>query len=267
MDELSIDKLVFNLKTEDYFIQRPHHNFFNKIFHSDLWRKVVPFTEQKENSLLERQRASDWYGRAHQNTWVDGILDYTYNKHNIHSIGHFHMHENRKNKPNKAETFGGDATNLQHIAPAYKYTYAPKGCSREIVKYQRCKENGNGDCIEQKINIVEICPKWALELMREQKKFMMKATVIDNQTYRNAMKVEDYNQNRTLRDLKDKTAHLKVIRRDGYWADDRYNPTIYPAPDHNSNTNLGDEILYNDVLGGNIVESETKLRNEAKAEL
>lgn len=266
-EPLSIDKLVYNLKTEDYFIQRPHHNFFNKIFHSDLWRAIVPFTEMKENNLLERQRASDWYGRAHQNTWVDGIIDYTYNKHNVHSIGHFHMHENRKNKPNKARELGGDAANLQFVTPTYSKSLIPKGCNREIIKYAQCREEEKGNCMEQKINIVEICPKYVLEQLRETKKVMMKATVIDNQTYRNAMQVSDYNKDRSLRDLKDKYAHLKSIKKDGYWYDDRYNPTIYPSPDHNSNVNLGNGILYNDILGGNYIDSETNKRNEAMSKL
>jgi hypothetical protein len=266
MNTSHIDELAFNLRSEDYFHQKPHHNFFNKIFYSNLWKKITPFTENRDVGILERQRSAEWYGRAPQATWVDGIVDYTYNKHNVSSIGHFHMHENRKNKPNKAQS-GGDKTHGQHLYPSYVPVNMPKGCNREIYNYKKCKEDGGSDCTEKKISIVEVCPKWALELLRERKKIEMKATIIDNKTYREALKVEDYNKGRSLRDLKDKYAHLKTIRRDGYWADDRYNPTNYPPADHNSNVNLGDDIIYNDVLGGNYIENTTKKRNDNMGKL
>ena len=251
-----------HLRSEDYFIQRPHHNFFNRIFYSDLWKKIVPFTESRSYSILERQRSAEWYGSAPQGTWVDGILDYTYNKHNVNSIGHFHMHENRKNKPHKDHN-GGDATNLQLSYPKFGFTYYPKGCVREISNYKECRQQGGKDCMELKINVVEVCPKWTLELMREAKKKKMKATIIDNKTYRAAMKVEDYNTHRSLRDIKDKYQHLRTFRRDGYYSDDRYNPALYPAPDSNSNVNLGDKILFSDILGGNRIELITNERTEA----
>lgn len=263
MSLYNVNDIAFNLKSEDYFIQRPHHSFFNKIFYSKLWRSIVPFHEKRDLTILDRQRGSEWYGSAPQATWVDGVIDYTYNKHNINSIGHFHMHENRKNKPQKARENGGDATHGMPLYPVYSPVYFPKGCKREINNYKQCRSSGSNDCTEQKVNVVEVCPKWCLELMREKKKFFMKATVIDNNTYREAMRVEDYNQGRSLKDLKDKNAHLRTIRRDGYWADDRYNPTLYPSPDHNSNVVLGDKIVFSDVLGGNRVELIQNDRKDA----
>ena len=47
-----------------------------------------------------------------------------------------------------------------------------------------------------------------------------------------------------------------------YWADDRYNPSVYPSADDNTNVNLGDNIIYNDILGGNRVEKITNERLE-----
>ena len=46
--------------------------------------------------------------------------------------------------------------------------------------------------INEKINIMEVCPKWTLELLREKKRNLMRATLIDNQTYRRAMEVSEY---------------------------------------------------------------------------
>lgn len=254
MTDINIDLLVNNLRSEDYFNQRPHHDFFNRIFYSRAWKKWAPFHEKRDLTILERQRGSEMFGAAPQGTWVDGVLDYTYNKHNITSIGHFHMHENRKNKPQKDKRIGGDATNKQLLYPEYAVIPFPKGCQKEIRKFNNCDKNGNSDCTKEKIDVIEICPKWCVEKLREAKKQLLKETVIDNNTYRKAMNIEDYNKGRTLRDLKDKNAHLRKIRPDGYYADDRYNPVFYPSADNNTNTNLGEDIIFNDVLGGNRVE-------------
>ncbi len=248
-----MDPYIDSLTTEDYFHQRPHMNFFNRIYYNGFFKNYMPFYEYRSTNPLERQRSAHWYGRAPQGSWVDGIIDYTYNKTNEQSIGHFEMHENRKNKPQKKHD-GGDSTHSQLIYPKFGISMIPNGCKNEIKQYYSCKENKGKSCIEEKINIVEVCPKWTLELLREKKKITMKATIIDNKTYREAMKVEDYNKGRSLRDLKDKNAHLNKIRGDGYWADDRYNPIIYPSADQNTNIVLGDNIIYNDVLGGNRVE-------------
>ena len=111
---------------------------------------------------------------------------------------------------------------------------------------------------------MEVCPKWVLETLREKKRFAMRATLIDNQTYRRAMKVSDYNQGRSLRTIKKETLEEPEIRSDAYWSDDRYNPTVYPAPDQNTNVNLGNDVIYNDVLCGNRIEMAYKERENYK---
>ena len=121
------------------------------------------------------------------------------------------------------------------------------------------------ECFDQKINIMEVCPKWVLETLREKKRFAMRATLIDNQTYRRAMKVSNYNQNRSLTAIRKETLKEPEIRSDGYWSDDRYNPTVYPAPDQNTNVNLGNDVIYNDVLGGNRIEMTYKERDAYKS--
>lgn len=361
-----MDPFVDSVITEEYFIQRPHYNFFNKLFYDYGLKNIIPFSESRTYNPLEPQRSSHWYGRSPHVNWVDGIIDYTYNKYNINSIGHFHMFENRKNKPQKSHS-GGDRSYFLPSEPVFSPVPMPKGCFKEIKTYKNCKEdsenlrqyfngsdmkklkeeyskisdniansikeylsednknrnylfedlkNGkknlkdilellpskndiaqklkdfedkygykmsslvtkfnhtkneksvinivmnnntlsnklNNSCTTEKINIVEVCPKWVLEALREKKKAILKCTVIDNRTYRNAMKVEDYNKNRSLKDIKDKYAHLRSVRAETYWADDRYNPTIYPSPDQNTNIVLGDETKYNDVIGGNNIE-------------
>jgi hypothetical protein len=173
------------------------------------------------------------------------------------------MHENRKNKPFKSAT-GGDRniTRTQFVKPTYSYVYYPKGCLREINNYKACvKTNNKEKCHDEKMGIMEVCPKWVLETLREKKRFAMRATLIDNQTYRRAMRVSEYNQGRNLNSIRQEVTEQPEIRSDGYWSDDRYSPAIYPAPDANSNTNLGNDIIYNDVLGGNRIELTYKERD------
>ncbi len=260
-----MDPYIDSLTTETYFHQRPHFNFMNKLYYdNNFFKRFMPFYEYRSFNPNERQRSSHWYGRAPQGSWVDGIIDYTYNKANVQSIGHFEMHENRKNKPQKQHN-GGDATEDDFINPKYAHFPLPKGCTKEIKTYEKCRQQSGKSCIEEKINIVEICPKWALEQLRENKKFTMKATIIDNNTYRKAMEVSLYNEGRSLRDLKDRHAHLKKYRGDGYWADDRYNPVIYPSADQNTNIVLGDKVVYNDLFGGNFVELVEDEREKYKS--
>lgn len=257
--------MLENLKSEDYFNQRPHHNFLNKIFYSDIMKRYNPLHEWRTSHPLYHLRLANWYGTPPHASWVDGIIDYTYSKYNTNTIGHFHMHEDRKNKPFKQVT-GGDKTfaKANFIAPGYSYVYYPKGCGREIKTYKECISNNRAEvnnCLDKKINIMEVCPKWVLETLRERKKFLMRATLIDNQTYRRAMKVSEYNKDRTLKDIKEDVKSQPALRSDSYWSDDRYNPTIYPSPDHNTNVNLGDNLVYSDILGGNRVPSIYEQRN------
>jgi hypothetical protein len=203
-------------------------------------------------------KAANWFGSAPHATWVDGSIDYTYDKYNQHSIGHAHLHENRKNKPFRNRKGGDKVPEWANkpIGPTYVHQYLPKGCAKEINKYKRCVSDKKDAvaCIDQKISIVEVCPKWVLESLREKKRVLLRATLIDNETYRRAMRVSDYNKGRSLRAIKEETRGARNIRGDSYLFDDRYNPTSYPSADQNTNVNIGKELAYNDVLGGNIIE-------------
>ncbi len=74
---------------------------------------------------------------------------------------------------------------------------------------------------------MEVCPDHVLEGLREKKKWYLRAEMIDNDTYKRAMTVSDYNRGRSVNDLQLKTwEHSKTanIRSDSMWQDDRYNP-------------------------------------------
>lgn len=95
----------------------------------------------------------------------------------------------------------------------------PRGCYKEIRNYQKCVDATSKDaCFADKISIMEVCPEHILEGLREKKKHMLRAEVIDNETYRRAMSVGEYNKTRSVSDLHLKTwAHGKTLRTEsGY---------------------------------------------------
>ena len=100
-------------------------------------------------------------------------------------------------------------------------TKIPRGCYREIRKYNFCAaENGKEACINEKISIMEVCPDHILEDLREKRKWMLRAQTIDNQTYKRAMTVSDFNKGRSVADLecRDWTyGHPSNLRGESTW--------------------------------------------------
>ena len=85
---------------------------------------------------------------------------------------------------------------------ALKPNYIPKGCYREIKAYQGCAAaNGKDNCMNEKISIMEVCPDHVLEGLREKRKWALRAEAIDNETYKRAMTVSDYNRGKSVADL------------------------------------------------------------------
>ena len=97
----------------------------------------------------------------------------------------------------------------------------PRGCYREIRKFQTCaSKNGSDACNNEKISIMEVCPDHVLEGLREKRKWFLRAEAIDNQTYKRAMAVSDYNRNRSVSDLEIKDwsfGHPKNLRSNSTW--------------------------------------------------
>jgi len=137
----------------------------------------------------------------------------------------------------------------------------PRGCYKEIRAYQKCVDkNSKEECFADKINIMEVCPDHVLEALREKKKWYLRAEMIDNDTYKRAMQVSDYNKNRSVSDLQLKTwDHGKTanLRSDSLWQDDRYNPTVYAHPHRYDKYNFPEQE-YSDFFGGTKGEAELK---------
>jgi len=107
---------------------------------------------------------------------------------------------------------------------------------------------------------MEVCPEHVLENLKEKKKWYLRAEVIDNETYRRAMTVGDYNKGKSVSDLKLKTWEYGKggnLRSDSLWQDDRYNPTKYPHPHRYDNVNFPEQE-YRDIFGGTIGQAEKK---------
>lgn len=99
---------------------------------------------------------------------------------------------------------------------------------------------------------MEVCPEHVLEALREKKKWFLRAEMIDNDTYKRAMSVSDYNKHRSVSDLKMKTwdyGKTANLRSDSLWQDDRYDPTKYSHAHRYDNVNFPQQE-YNDFFGG-----------------
>jgi len=102
------------------------------------------------------------------------------------------------------------------------------------------------------MSIMEVCPDHVLELLREKKKWMLRAEVIDNDTYRRAMSVSDFNRGRSVSDLKLKTWEYGMahnLRSDSLYQDDRYLPQKFSHPHRRDNVNFPEQE-YSDFFGG-----------------
>jgi len=102
----------------------------------------------------------------------------------------------------------------------------PRACVRTLQTLKRCEMvNGDGQCKPQEKDILEICPAWALDELKEKKRFLSKVAAINGNQYRKAMEVSDYNKGRSIKDISDRTwvdGTREHLRPDTMWADERY---------------------------------------------
>lgn len=109
---------------------------------------------------------------------------------------------------------------------------------------------------------MEVCPDHVLESLREKRKWYLRAQAIDNETYKRAMKVSDFNKGKSVTDLHVKDwsyGCAQKMRSDSTWEDDRYDPLKYPHPHRYDNVNFPEQE-YTDVFGGNIGATAEKER-------
>lgn len=196
-----------------------------------------------------------YMGTIPQSTWLYGNLDYSYSKYHRHIQAHDDWYPDRKNKSLGFKNGGFCDPTLRHsVGLVFRRREIPRGCMKEVIRYQDCAKNSDGaECLNEKISIMEVCPEHILFEFKQRKKWYLRAKVIDNQTYKRAMQISDFNKGRSVSDLKLKTwAHGRSdkLRGDTYWADDRYNPATYRHPHRHDTVNFPD-LEYKDIFGGN----------------
>jgi hypothetical protein len=238
----------------EYYWQKPHYNFFNKILHSDMYKKLNPIRSRYDWNGDNYTQHATFFGVYPTESWVYGSLDYTFSKYHRHYQAHDEWYPDRKNK-SLGFTSGGLCDKTLRV-PKYmgiQYDMIPRGCHREITKYQSCAaEKGNDACFNEKISIMEVCPDHVLEGLREKRKENLRSQAIDNQTYRRAMEISDYNRSRSLTDFEQKTwkdGSATNLRSESIWQDDRYDPRKYPHPHRYDNVNFPEQE-YTDIFGG-----------------
>ena len=246
----------------EYYWQKTHYNWGNYVIHSDTYKRLNPIRARYEWAPNEYTQMPFYLGSVPQFNWLYGNLDYSFMKYHKHYQAHDDWVPDRK-----ARTLGTKQGGYCNpVMKNSKYMtlvpkMIPRGCFREIRKFQACAaDNGQGaaPCQAQKISIMEVCPDHVLEGLREKKKWVARAETIDNETYRRAMQVSDYNRGRSVSDLKLKTwAHGYKLRSDSLYQDDRFIPTKFSHPHRNDNVNFPEQE-YKDFFGGTVGQAKSK---------
>jgi len=214
----------YSSNTSEYFWHtgKPHYNFGNKIVHSDLYKKINPLRQVYDYQPGQYTQMPMFFGHVPQLSWLYGNLDYSFNKYHRHYQAHDDWYPDRKGKTLGHKSGGFcNPTMKQTKFMALQPNFMPRGCYREIRKYNSCAtDQGKDACLNEKISIMEVCPDHVLEGLREKRKWYLRAEAIDNQTYKRAMKVSDYNKGRSVADLECKDwsyGHPKSLRSQSTW--------------------------------------------------
>jgi hypothetical protein len=248
----------------EYFWQKPHYNLGNKIVNSNFYKTLNPIRARYDYNGNDYTQMPIYLGVVPQFFWLYGNLDYSFNKYHRHYQAHDDWYPDRKGKTlgHKNGSFCSP-TLKQSKYMTLRPNFIPRGCIKEIRSYHLCKAKNGGSeeaCFTDKISIMEVCPDHILEGLREKKKWYLRAEMIDNDTYKRAMTVSDFNRNRSVSDLKLKTwdwGKTANLRSDGLWQDDRWDPTAYSHPHRYDNVNFPEQE-YKDFFGGTIGTAEAE---------
>lgn len=258
----------YSSNVPEYYWQKPHYNWGNAVVHSDLYKKINPIRARYDYCANDYTQMPFYLGVVPQFWWLYGNLDYSLNKYHKHYQAHDDWMPDRKNKTLGAKQGGMNQPNMKNS----KYmtlipNFMPRGCYREVRKYQECAATVGKEfekCVQQKVAIMEVCPAHVLEALREKKKHMLRAEVIDNETYRRAMQVSDFNRGKSVSDLQLKTweyGTMQNLRSDTLYQDDRYDPTKFSHPHRYDNVNFPEQE-YKDFFGGTMGQKEGEERDK-----
>lgn len=166
----------------EYYYQKPTYNFGNAIIHSDTYKKLNPLRARYDYNGNDYVQMPFFLGVIPQFYWLYGNLDYSFNKYQRHIQSHDDWYPDRKNKAlghKQGSMCSPIMKNSKYMALVHQY--APKGCIREIKKFQQCAQEKNAEsCFNEKISIMEVCPDHVLDQLKERKKWTLRAESIDN---------------------------------------------------------------------------------------
>ena len=246
-----------------YYYQGPISNFLNKIFHSKAYMKLNPLRRHYEYDPEEPQIMASVRRVVPPLSWKYGSIDYTTNK-----LNKTPMKDDMDWNPMDDKSTPPGAKSHGHLNesedspfngyPVYYQHPIVRGCAKEIHKFTLCAEKGSStnNCYNERINVMEVCPYFELQKLKEFRKLMLRAEVIDNMTYRRAMEVSDYNKGRTVSDIRYHNA--EKLKPDSYYSDDRYQAHKISHP-HRDDVHNFPEHEYADMYGGTVGQSERLL--------
>lgn len=185
-------------------------------------RSIAPFNPFASNQVPSQERMAIGL------RWGNGWFNPDPYPNGVHFEKLFPTHYD----PLKSSNFEPTSYLTQSHAPGLFADYVltsdklPKGCVRSIQGFRRCvMVNGEQKCADEATDIARICPNWALDTIKEKNRFLMKVRAIQNDQYRRAMVVPEYNKGRSISDVPDKTwidGTRTFLRPDTMWADERY---------------------------------------------
>jgi hypothetical protein len=83
----------------EYYYQKPHYDFFNRIVHSNAYKKLNPLRTRFDTHDPDMfTQIPTFLGKVPMHSWVYGHLDYSYDKYHRHYQTHDEWYPDRKNK-------------------------------------------------------------------------------------------------------------------------------------------------------------------------
>lgn len=68
----------------EYFWQKPHYNWGNKVIHSDAYKKLNPIRARYDYAPNDYTQMPSFFGVVPQFYWLYGNLDYSFKKYHRH---------------------------------------------------------------------------------------------------------------------------------------------------------------------------------------
>ena len=241
----------------EYFKQNNRHDWMNYILSSRIHKAINPLSQNYSYDPDKMTQMPHYYNFVPQASWDYGSIDYHMRK--VPKEPHDGGGLNLDDKNKLARYAEGGLNEGRRPGPpkemGWELRLIPRGCMKELKRYRVCAGGHRGNekaaCFDEKISIMEVCPQHVLEQLREKQKHMLRARIIDNQTYRRAMTVSQENKGRSISSLILKDCSYGDNLRDGhYYSDDRYNPKSYTQP-HRFDKNMFPDQEYMDFIGGN----------------